>query len=211
MAPAAQPTGDIPPRPPADEPSLDARERIIRTAYELFRAHGVNAVGVDRIVADASVAKTTLYRHFRSKDDLVVAVIERHRELWTHGWLEHEVQARGRTPAGRLHAIFDVLDDWFRETSYPGCLFTNTLLETHELRSPIHKAAVQGIEDIYAFLLRLAEEAGTKDPAALAHRIQILMRGSFVAAVEGNKAAVREAGEVARLVLDAEGLVKEPS
>jgi AcrR family transcriptional regulator len=206
MASAARPSRDIPPRPSAAEPGLDARERIIRTAYELFRSHGFNVVGVDRIVADARVAKTTLYRHFRSKNDLVVAALERHQELWTHGWFEREITARAETPAGRLLAVFDALDEWFNQDAYPGCLFTNSVLEAHEPNNPVRAAAVRGIEDIFELLLGHAREAGAKDPVALAHRIQILMRGSFVAAVEGNMDAVREAHAIARLVVEGEGL-----
>jgi AcrR family transcriptional regulator len=206
MGSATHTTDDIPPRPPADEDSLDARERIIRTAYELFRSYGVNTVGVDRIVADAGVAKTTLYRHFRSKDALVVATLERHRELWTHGWLAQRVRDGAKTPAGRLVAIFDALDEWFQQEGFPGCLFTNFLLETHDPNSPIRKAAVQGLEDIFLLVRRFAEEAGARDPEALAHRLQVLMRGSFVAAAEGNMEAVREGQAVARLVIESEGL-----
>jgi AcrR family transcriptional regulator len=206
MVITAQRIQDIPPRPAADEPSLDARERILRTAYELFRRHSTNTVGVDRIVAEAGVAKTTLYRHFHSKDDLVVAVMERHRELWTYGWFFREVQARANTPAGRLLAVFDVLEEWFCEDSFPGCLFINCLIETHAEPGPIRAASVRGIEDVYVILRGLAEEAGAAHPGALAHRLQILCRGSFVAASQGEVEAIREARVVAQLILANEGL-----
>jgi AcrR family transcriptional regulator len=206
MASMAQRIQDIPPRPAADEPALDARERILRTAYELFRAHSTNTVGVDRIVAEAGVAKTTLYRHFHSKDALIVAVMERHQELWTRGWFFSEVEARAATPAGRLLAVFDVLEEWFREDNFPGCLFINCLIETHDERGEIRAASVRGIEEVYMILRRLAEEAGAADPGALAHRLQIMARGSFVAASQGEMDAIREAKVVARIVLAHEGL-----
>jgi AcrR family transcriptional regulator len=197
---------NIPPRPAADEPSLDARERILRTAYELFRMHSTNTVGVDRIVMEAGVAKTTLYRHFRSKDDLIVAVMERHQELWTRGWFFREVQERAATPEGRLLATFDVLEEWFREDNFPGCLFINCLIETHDELSGVRAASVRGIEEVYALLRQLATEAGAADPSALAHRLQIMLRGSFVAASQGEMDAIREAKEVGRLILAHEGL-----
>ena len=90
----------IPPRSPAGVASADARERILATAYELFTRHGLVAVGVDRIVAEAGVAKTTLYRHFGSKDGLAVAVLLRHEELWTRKWLEPEAARLARAPGG---------------------------------------------------------------------------------------------------------------
>jgi AcrR family transcriptional regulator len=206
MGAAAQRIQDIPPRPAVDEPFLDARERILRTAYELFRRHSTNTVGVDRIVAEAGVAKTTLYRHFRSKDELIVAVMERHQELWTRGWFVREVEARSATPAGRLLGVFDVLEEWFREDNFPGCLFINCLIETHDELGEIRAASVRGIEEVYEILRGLATEADARNPSALAHQLQIMCRGSFVAASQGEMDAIREARKVAELVLANEGL-----
>ena len=109
------------------------------TAYELFTQHGLGGVGVDRIVAEVGVAKTTLYRHFGSKDALAVAVLLRHEELWTQGWLESEVVARATPPGGSILAIFDALDEWFGQADYEGCLFINTLLETRDQSSPVRR------------------------------------------------------------------------
>jgi AcrR family transcriptional regulator len=190
----------IPPRP-APDPSDDARERVLRTAYELFLKHGFTAVGVDRIVAEAGVAKTTLYRHFHSKDDLVVAVLERNEDLWTRGWLEPETRRRADTADGRILAVFQAFDEWFRDEGYQGCLFTNSVLEAHDDTSPIHAAALHGIEQVYALLVELSEKAGVADPEAFAHRVQLLMRGSIVAAVEGNLTAVAEAEAATRELL----------
>jgi AcrR family transcriptional regulator len=191
----------VPPRPAPDDAVKDARERILRTAYELFLKHGFSAVGVDRIVADAGVAKTTLYRHFRSKNDLVVAVLERHEDLWTVGWLEPETRRRAAADDEQIVAVFEAFDDWFRDEGYQGCMFINSLLEVHDDTSPIHTAALDGIEHVYARLVKWAENAGVGDPTAFAHRMQLLMRGAIVAAVEGRFDAVAEAGALARELL----------
>ena len=191
----------VPPRPAPDDAVKDARERILRTAYELFLKHGFSAVGVDRIVADAGVAKTTLYRHFRSKNDLVVAVLERHDDLWTVGWLEPETRRRAAADDEQIVAVFEAFDDWFRDEGYQGCMFINSLLEVHDDTSPIHTAALGGIEHVYARLVKWAENAGVDDPTAFAHRMQLLMRGAIVAAVEGRFDAVAEAGALARELL----------
>ena len=191
----------VPPRPAPDDAVKDARERILRTAYELFLKHGFSAVGVDRIVADAGVAKTTLYRHFRSKNDLVVAVLERHEDLWTVGWLEPETRRRAAADDEQIVAVFEAFDDWFRDEGYQGCMFINSLLEVHDDTSPIHTAALGGIEHVYARLVEWAENAGVDDPTAFAHRMQLLMRGAIVAAVEGRFDAVAEAGALARELL----------
>jgi AcrR family transcriptional regulator len=192
-----------PPEAASDEPTADAdaRERILRTAYGLFRSHGVATIGVDRIVADADVAKTTLYRHFGSKDELVVAVLERHGAVWTRGWLEAEVEGRARTPDERIFAIFDAFDDWFRQETFQGCLFTNTLLEVHDRPGPVRAAAVERLAEVRAFVRRLAEEAGVARPDEVAHQLHMLMLGSIVLALDGDLESARRARAVSQLLV----------
>ena len=185
-------------RPKLAEPAAEARERILRTAYDLFRREGVTAVGVDRIVAEAGVAKTTLYRHFRSKDDLAVAVLERHEKLWTSELIELEVERRATAPHERILVTFDVLYDWLRDETFEGCFFINSLLEIRKRSSPIRIEALTAIENVHTLLTRFAAEAGVRDPVAFAHQIQILMRGSIVAAVEGRFDAVDHGRSLAR-------------
>jgi AcrR family transcriptional regulator len=206
---AAAPPHRAGPDPPAPTASGDARERILGTAYRLFNAHGLAAVGVDRIVAEADVAKTTLYRHFRSKDDLAVAVLGRHEERWTHDWLEQEATRRATRSEPAILAVFAALDDWYREDSFEGCLFMNTVLETHRRDSAVRSTAIAATEDVYALLQRLAAEAGVRDAETFAHQIQILMRGSIVAAVEGHLEAVEQARAVAQILLEREGERRE--
>src|SRR5258706_5871587 len=102
-APSAPAT---PPRP------RGARERILEAAYELFSRQGIRAVGIDAIVASSGVARMTLYRHFASKDALVLAFLERREERWIKDWLQREVELRAVDPRDRLLAIFDVFDEW---------------------------------------------------------------------------------------------------
>jgi AcrR family transcriptional regulator len=184
----------------------EARERVLRTAYELFRWNGVNAVGVDRVVAEADVAKTTLYRHFPSKDDLAVSVLQRHEVVWTRGWLEQAVGRHGGSPGDRLLAIFDAFDGWFRRKDYEGCLFARTLLETRDPTSPVHAAAATGLVNIRAFIRGLANEAGARDADLLALQIQMLLLGAIVEAVSGELDAALKAREAARLLLAGDGI-----
>src|SRR5271165_684999 len=95
-------------------PTPSARERILCAAYELFGRRGIRAVGTDEVIHRAGVAKATLYRHFATKNDLVLAVLERREELWTHGLIEAQSELRGNTPEEQLLAIFDVMHDWFQ-------------------------------------------------------------------------------------------------
>src|SRR5262245_52676294 len=118
----------IAPAEEAHEGGGEARERILTAAYELFAQEGIRAVGLDDVVARAGVAPMTLHRHFASKDDLVLAFLERREQLWTKDWLEAEVKRRASEPDEQLLAIFDVFDEWFRQDDFEGCSFINVLL-----------------------------------------------------------------------------------
>src|ERR1700746_1994660 len=108
------------------------RQRVLETAYELFQQHGVHPVGVDRIVAQSGVAKTTLYRHFTSKDELAVETLRHHDDVWTRGWLVAETEARASTPRGQILAIFDAFEAWFESPDFNGCFLLNSLLESRD-------------------------------------------------------------------------------
>ena len=178
-----------------------ARERILETAYDLFSRRGVRAVGVDEVIATAGVAKATLYRHFPSKDELVLAFLERRQQRWTHEWLETEAKRRGSTPEEQVLAIFDVFGEWFRRDDFEACAFINVLLEM----GPDHsagKACVGYLEGIRAIVAGLAEEAGLSDPASFARSYHILMKGSIVSAAEGDAEAAQRGKSMARLLIE---------
>ena len=179
----------------------DARERTLSTAYRLFSQHGVQAVGIDRIIAEAGIAKATLYKHFGSKEELVLATLQRREDLWSRGWLEREIERRADTPRTRLLAIFDAFDEWFRRDDYESCLFVNALLETHDRTSPIARASVAHLAYVQALVRDLAEEAGMPDPENLARQWQLLMLGSITAAAIGDEDAAQRARDLATLLL----------
>ncbi len=179
----------------------DARERTLEAAYRLFCRHGVHAVGVDRIIAEAAIAKATLYKHFGSKEELVLAVLERREDVWSRGWLEQEIKRRAGTPRARLLAIFDVFDEWFRRDDYESCLFANTLLETHDRTSPIARASLAALANVHALIRNLAEEAGIADPDDFARQWQLIMLGSITAAATGDVDAADRARDLATLLL----------
>ena len=183
-----------------------ARERIDDTAYELFSKRGVRGVGVDELVARSGVAKMTLYRHYPSKDQLALAFLRRREELWTRAWLQAEVERRATVPAERLLMIFDVFDRWFRRSDFEGCTFINVLLETDRKDHPVRVATVEHLAAIRAFLRGLAEQAGVRDADDFARQWHILMKGSIVAAGEGDKDAALRAQAIGRLLLANEGL-----
>lgn len=185
-------------------PVGSARDRILTAAYDLVCRHGVRAVGVDRIIGTSGVAKMSFYRNFRSKDDLVLAVLERREEQWTVDWLQAEVLRRTADPADRLLAIFDVFDSWFRRSDFEGCLFVNVVLEIEDPSHPIHRAGRAHLANIRSFIQDLAEQAGITDPEAFSRQWHILMKGSIVAAGEGDVDAALRAKAIGTLLLAAE-------
>ena len=185
---------------------MGAKQRILDTAYDLFSQHGVRAVGVDRIVAESGVAKMSLYRHFPSKDALVLTFLQEREERWTRDWLGAEVERRADSPAERLLAIFDVFGEWFQLVEFEGCSFINVLLEFDDRASALRQASVGHLRNIRSFVSGLAADAGALDPDALAHKWHILMKGSIVAAGEGDQLAATRAQEMGRLLLASEGL-----
>jgi AcrR family transcriptional regulator len=185
---------------------VGARDRILDTAYDLFSRHGIRAVGVDRIVAESGVAKMSLYRHFPSKDHLVLTFLQERERRWTNEWLRAEADSRGATPAQRMLAIFDVFGDWFVLDDFEGCSFINVLLEFDDRDSAVRQASVEHLANIRGFLRELAAEAGASDPDALAAQWHILMKGSIVAAGEGDHLAAQRARQIGELLLEREAI-----
>jgi AcrR family transcriptional regulator len=183
---------------------VSARERILSAAYELFSRRGTQSVGIDAIITHSGVARQTLYRHFPSKQALVLAFLERRDRLWTRGWLQHEVEQRAADPAQRLLAIFDVLDEWFRTPEYEGCSFINVLLATADTSDPVHRAGASYLAGVRNFLEEQARRAGIADAEPFARSWHLLMNGAIVAAHEGDHDAARRAKRMGASLLEHE-------
>ncbi|MFD9883406.1 TetR/AcrR family transcriptional regulator [Streptomyces alboflavus] len=180
---------------------LPPRERILNAAYELFSQRGIRDVGVEEIMARSGVAKATLYRHFPSKDALVLAFLARREQRWTLGMVEAGARDRGRTPEERLLALFDVFDEWFHRDDFDGCSFVNVLLEMR-WGHPLGRASIQYLENIRAIVRSMAEEAGLRDTDSFARSWHILMKGSIISAAEGDADAARRAQAMARTLIE---------
>jgi AcrR family transcriptional regulator len=178
------------------------RAHILDTAYRLFARDGIRAVGVDRIAAESGVAKMTLYRHYPSKDDLVLAFLELRQERWTRDWLQAEVERLDLPPRERLLALFDALDQWFRRRDFEGCSFINTLLEVHHGDDPIRRETISHLEGIRGLIEDYAKQAGLARPEETAYHLQILMMGAVVSASRGDRDAACRARQVAELLLE---------
>ena len=188
-----------------DDAEDSGRERLSRAAYELFSREGTRSVGVDAVIARAGTAKMTLYRNFPSKDDLILDFLRRREQLWTLGWLEAESQRRGETPRDQLLAIFDVFSEWFNKPDFEGCSFLTTMVEINDRDHPVNQAAVVLPPNIRSYIERLAAEAGIRDTDSFARKWHILMKGSIMAAHEGDAAAADRARELGELLLAQHG------
>ena len=189
-----------------DGHSSSGRERLSQAAYELFSRDGTQSVGIDAVIAHAGAAKMTLYRNFRSKDELILDFLRRREQLWTRDWLQAEAQKRGHTPQARLLAIFEVFGEWFADPDFDGCAFLTTMIEIKDPESPVRQASVQHLANIREFIKALAAEAGIVDTDAFARQWHILMKGSIMAAHEGDLAAARRARGLGVLLLRSHGL-----
>jgi AcrR family transcriptional regulator len=183
-------------------PPPSARERILTAAYELFSRRGIRAVGTDEVIERAGVARATLYRHFATKDDLVLAVLQRREEVWTHGLIEDQSRQRGTTPEEQLLAIFDVMHDWFRaRDGYEGCSFINVLLELGA-DHPAGRASITHIDHVRDIVRHRALAAGLTDVEDFASSWHILMKGAIILAAVGDLDAALRARKMACVLIE---------
>jgi AcrR family transcriptional regulator len=171
-------------------------------AYELFSRRGIRGVGVDEVIERADVAKATLYRHFPSKDDLVLAFLNEREHFWTREWVEAEATRRGTTPEERLLAIFDLFDEWFQRDDFEGCSFINTLLEIGDRKHRVYQASTAHLANIRSVVCGFAGEAGLRNPEDFAHSWHLLMKGSIIAAAEGDRDAAKRAKAIGQLLIE---------
>jgi len=177
------------------------REQLIETADRLFSTQGYHATGIDQILAEAEVAKMTLYSQFGSKDELILAVL-RTRDQWFRNHVARELARRSDDPAERLVILFDVIDEFCNGTGFNGCMFVNAAAEFPEPENPIHAAANEHKRLFTAYLREQAEAVGASDPGALAERLALLVEGTFATAnVRGPDGVAERSKQLARLVV----------
>lgn len=177
------------------------KDKVFQTAARLFYQHGYRAVGVDTIAAEAGIGKMTLYRHYPSKDDLIVAYLkDSNDEFWNHF-----EQATKDVPTSRekLLAFFQGLQDYVTTSACYGCPFLNVATEYPETDYPGHQAALEHKESVRARFRQLAEEAGAGKPEALADQLFLLMDGAYMASrMFGAKNPAAYVAEAARVLVD---------
>ncbi len=182
------------------------KDELVDTALDLFYQNGFHATGIDRILGSAGIAKMTLYKHFRSKDALIVAALERRDERF-RDWFRAAVEARARSPKKRLLAVFDTLEDWFTASGFQGCMFINAAAEYADRADPVHVTAAAHKTAMREYFKELAEAAGADDPADLSEQLALLVEGATVTAhISGRAEAARRARRVAKVLIKNAGV-----
>ena len=178
------------------------REQLIQTAVELFAKNGYHATGIDTIVAQSGVTKKTLYAHFRSKDELVLAAL-RHFDGLSRNEFMRRVETAADTPKSRLLALFDVAEDWFGQNNFYGCMFINAIGEYSETETPIRQVCKEYKRLIKGYIRDLCEQAGAPHAKKLAEEIALLLEGAIVTAQVSKKSkAAKIAKRAAGVLLD---------
>lgn len=162
------------------EIAKQGRERLVGVAMHLFYRHGINAVGLDWILAEAGVSKTTFYKHFRSKDELVVQTLEA-RDTWEMGaWRDAVRYLVGDAPNRQLIGLLDVLDILFNNQEFLGCQFINAAAEFPNPDDTIHRVAAAHKRATRDWVRDMALAAGSRDPEGLADSYTVLFEGALV-------------------------------
>jgi len=179
------------------------RDDLVETALRLFYTHGFTATGIDRILTESGVAKMTLYKHFRSKDELILAALQLRDERFRN-WLMSEMEKASPDPVERLLSMFDALETWFRGKAFKGlgfsgCAFINAAGEFGDQSHPAHRLAAEHKTRVVEYLECLCAEAGFPEPRKLAEQLALLKEGAIATA------HVRNMPEAARLARDMAG------
>jgi AcrR family transcriptional regulator len=178
------------------------KDKVFQTAARLFYQNGYRAVGVDSIAAESGIGKMTLYRHYPSKDELIVAYLKDSNETF---WSNFE-QITGDAPSARekLQAFFHALQDYIKTPACYGCPFLNVASEYPETDYPGHQVALAHKQSVRERFRQLAKEAGARDPSSLADQLFLLMDGAYMASrMFGEKNPAAHLTDAAQALIEA--------
>ncbi|WP_432798125.1 TetR/AcrR family transcriptional regulator [Poriferisphaera sp. WC338] len=180
----------------------EKREQLVATAAKLFRDEGFRTVGIDRILSESGVAKRTLYAHFRSKDELILAVLRRSDESFRN-WLMREVKNYSDDPRDRLIGLFDIMHNVAKCETFTGCLFQRASAEFMECNCAARAAILEHKRLVGLYITELCQDAGAQNPTALAKQISVLVNGAIMMmTMTGDHDFIIEAKNAAQGLLD---------
>ena len=186
-----------------------ARGRLLGAATHLFCKNGINATGIDAIIHEAGTAKTTLYKLFGSKTNLVHAVLESEGKQWRE-WFIGAIESGGGDAQAKLTRIFPALKSWFGEERFYGCPFINAVAEHDKDQKQFRAIAMRHKKVVLAHIEKLAAEMGAAEPELLAHQLALLIDGAIVAAMVSRNPGVADTAGLAAGSLFAPSKLKKP-
>src|SRR5262245_14410500 len=186
-----------------------ARGRLLSAATNLFCRYGINATGIDAIIGEAGTAKTTLYKLFGSKTNLVNAVLESEGRQWRE-WFIAAIEGGGGDAEAKLTRIFPALKNWFGEERFYGCPFINAVAEHDKDAKQFRAIAMKHKKVVLAHIEKLAGEMGATEPEVLAHQLALLIDGAIVAAMVSRNPGVADTAGLAAGSLLAPAKTRKP-
>lgn len=162
-------------------PRPSRRDHLVQTAIGLFCEHGFHATGIDMILGKAGVSKKTMYEHFRTKDELIIAALRQYDSQFRNFFMR-EVEKNASTPREKLLAVYDVAYSWFTQTNFFGCTFINAVGEYSENNSPIRAISRDFKTMMRSYMEQLCQEAGAANSKELAAELSLLLEGAIVTA-----------------------------
>ena len=182
------------------------RDELVRKALEVFYRDGFHATGMDTLVAETGVSKTSMYKHFRTKEELILAVLRLRDENFRNR-IFRRMDELAETPRDRMLALFDALGEWFAESGYRSCMFVKASGEYPDPDHPIHAQSAEHKRLFFQTVRDLARQAGAADPDLLARQLLLLKEGAIVTAHLRHTAdPAADAKAVARILLDKAGI-----
>ncbi|MEP2031563.1 MAG: TetR family transcriptional regulator [Paracoccaceae bacterium] len=176
------------------------RDELIQKALLAFYRNGFHATGMDMLASETGISKTSMYKHFRTKEDLILAVL-RLRDEHFRNWLYRRMEELAETPRGQLIAMFDALEEWFDEPGYKGCLFIKASSEYQNSDHPIHMQSADHKRMLERHVIEVAEKAQLDNPVELARQLLLLKEGAIVTAHLGHTKRPAQAARTAAVAL----------
>ncbi|EUJ09754.1 transcriptional regulator [Methylophilaceae bacterium 11] len=178
------------------------RERILSTATDLFQTRGINSTGVDTIVAEAGTTKMTLYKYFRTKEELILEVLRKSQSDF-QSWLDLKFSTSNQKPTEKIQQLFDFIEEWVSSPSFLGMGFIKASAEFPDEQNPIHQLSSQQSRDFRLYIAKLAADANIQDADGLALQLSLLFEGAVQAEqMKRGSGAIKYAKQAAKILID---------
>ncbi len=178
------------------------RDRLIEAAVRRFYRDGFRNVGIDQVYAEVGISKTAFYKHFESKDDLMLAVMGE-QTRWLQQSLRAMIRLRGGSSAvGQLRALFDLVQQIIESDDFQGCIFVNATMEFPLRHDPVHVAAVKAKQSFEDVIYEIAQRGEAADPRTAARELCLIVEGAYVTRhITGDSTTIDVARRLGELVI----------